>query len=140
MTTATKEAPKAETKVKDAPLTAVRRHKGNEGWVQADRRRWYFKNGGDFKSGILTNVVFVHEAPPMQCIEGYDSTGEAIGTLEIVESPNPKMPKDIKRALAITYDPERRRFHSKIEPKNIIFHADCLILDADGTATAGWKN
>lgn len=59
---------------------AFRRNKSNQGWCIADSIRAHFVDS--FRTGLVRNVEFVHEAQPMRCVAGYNSTGEAIGILE----------------------------------------------------------
>ncbi len=115
---------------------AIRREKSGRIWRVADKDRKYFEYSQDFGFGILSKVTFVHSAPPMQCVSGYDSTGEAIGVLSVGVS---KMPADAVRILSVAYDPKNRLFHEVGNPANKIDSADYLLLKEYGAAIAGWK-
>lgn len=116
----------------------IRRHKQNHRWLQPDQGRLWFIGDG-FKAGLLIDVQFIHNAKPMECVAGYDSTGEAIGMrLEEFET-DPDMPSDVVRQATVVYNPERRVFHDKLTPEVPVETADYLLLCTDGKAIAGWK-
>jgi hypothetical protein len=113
----------------------VRRFKSGTGWCISDPNNWGFIDG--FRRGLLKNVTLRHDAPPMFCIPGYDSTGEGQGELVARES-DVVMPKEVVRTESIVYDNRRRVFHAAGKPDQRIDSADFLLMEADGKATAGW--
>jgi hypothetical protein len=121
--------------MKSNQQTTFRRYKGGAGWCIPDGDHAYFS--GSFKTGLARSVRFVHEAPPMACVSGYESTGEAVGVLEETDSAV-TMPPDVTVSLEVAYDPRRRRFHVVGEPDNVVEGADYLVLEANGKSTAGW--
>lgn len=119
----------------NTPPQPVRRQKNGNGWRISNKSRTDFIGG--FWSGIMFDVAFDAKAVPMACVPGYDSTGEAIGTLLEVETPT--MPPDAVRTIEITYDPKKREFQAKDGSAGTFTTADYLILKSDGTAIAGWR-
>jgi len=115
----------------------VRRSKSGNAWCVADQGRDFFVGG--FAYGLMTNVSFDPQAKAMTCVEGYDSTGEAVGVVSKSGHEKIDMPGDAKRSVSVVYDPEKRLFHEKGKIAVIVEAADYLLLNPDGTALAGYK-
>jgi hypothetical protein len=124
---------------KNRPPIAVRRNKsGLErglGWFIADSGYRYF--AGSFLSGVLRSVIFVGEAPPMVCVQGYDSTGEAIG-LHVPIHSDPEPPANFRRSVSVVYDRVARFFHAEGDKEELVAACDELHLYPDGRAVAYW--
>jgi hypothetical protein len=131
-------------------LESIRRDLKNHVWVLADEGHMHFK--GSIKTGLITEVEFVHNAPPMQCEPGYESTGEARGQLVVktdylaITSSNfspdetAEMPSDATHTAEVVYDREAQRFHMKGKPQVVLSTAHYLLLKEDGTAVVGWRS
>ena len=115
-------------------IVPVRRAKKLGVWLVPMRDRTYFEC--QFKTGLMTDVVFVHNAPEMMCEPQFKSTGEAIGELFPGEGMSGHYRKD---AVEITYDAKRRLFVTQKGRRPVHF-AHCLELKEDGVALASGIN
>ncbi|MFA6050926.1 MAG: hypothetical protein WC761_07105 [Candidatus Paceibacterota bacterium] len=139
-----------QVKKPQSTLESIRRDLKNHTWVLADEVHRHFK--GSIKTGLLIEVEFLHNAPPMQCEPGYDSTGEARGQLVAktdyiaITSSNfspdktAEMPADAVHTAEIVYDREARRFHMKGKSQVVLSTAHYLLLKEDGIAIVGWRS
>lgn len=127
---------KTKVHMSDKSKVPIRRGIGRSGWAVADNQRWAFFAAPN--QAFMSDVVFVHEAAPMACVPGYDSTGEAVGCWH-EKVRELQMPSDTVRTAEVVYDRERRVFHVKDKPDERVDSADYLLLRDNGTATVGWS-
>ena len=111
----------------------VRRPFGDS-WRISDRDNFDFIES--FEKGLLTDVTFVGDAPAMYCHEGVHGTGEAQG--KNLERGVTKMP-ECKISYQLWFDRDAKVFHKKDSPHVRPEGCDFLLLLADGSAFAGWK-
>jgi hypothetical protein len=109
--------------------------------------QWFIPNreggvGRKFKTGLIRDVTFFGYADVIKsvaCGVKRVSQAEAIGYLTILEG-RAVMPDDAVTSCRISYDPEKKVFYEKGNPRRTFASADYLLLSEDGVAWAGWKN
>ncbi len=94
--------------------------------------------GPFFNFGIMANVVFNGNPPPVAWGSPYNKTGEVAGVLYTYSKSVTVNVDLLVRVLPIVFDRDRRVFHQKGDTEDIIESADILILYEDGSSLAGW--
>ncbi|HEU5114943.1 MAG TPA: hypothetical protein VFT82_04230 [Candidatus Paceibacterota bacterium] len=74
----------------------------------------------------------------MICERGYESTGEASGTL-IVRDGVGSFPQHAANSVQVVYDAEAKTFHAADDASKVVTASDYLHLSENGRAVAGWK-
>lgn len=114
----------------------IRQIKGVTPWFVANSR--LSNSSYAFDEGLLLEVTFNPKAKVMKdvfCSTGRISEADAKGKFKRWKVPHEET---IERRVKVTYDSERKCFHNKADPAEILTTVPMLLLNEFGQAEAIW--